>query len=179
VTEEERSRRGEDLFVAHAVAVRAYARRRIDPASADDVVGEVFAIAWRRGEDVPADALPWLLGCARRVLANQRRGARRREALVERLVRRRSPGAAMPGEEGGDGVVIRALAQLREADREVLMLIAWEGLEPEPAAAALGCSRGALAVRLHRARRRLEAALEGQEGKPGSGLATIELEASG
>ncbi len=52
-----------------------------------------------------------------------------------------------------------ALAVLSERDREALRLVAWEGLDPERAARAAGCSRGAFAVRLHRARRRLEAAL--------------------
>jgi len=56
-----------------------------------------------------------------------------------------------------------ALAGLRERDREVLLLVAWEGLEPARAAAALECSRAAFAVRLHRARRRLAAALERAE----------------
>ncbi|MGH2908584.1 MAG: RNA polymerase sigma factor, partial [Solirubrobacteraceae bacterium] len=59
-------------FAAHAPAVRAYALRRTDPVSADDVVMEVFVVACRRLDAVPDGPLPWLLGCARRVLANQR-----------------------------------------------------------------------------------------------------------
>ena len=43
---------------------------------------------------------------------------------------------------------------LLDADRELLTLLAWDGLSQEEAAVALGCSRGALKVRLHRARRR-------------------------
>jgi RNA polymerase sigma-70 factor (ECF subfamily) len=60
----------ESLFNAHAGAVRAYARRRIDAVAADDVVSEVFVIAWRRLDDVPDDALPWQAHhpCARRDL---------------------------------------------------------------------------------------------------------------
>ena len=47
--------------------------------------------------------------------------------------------------------------QVKESDdREVLRLIAWEGLESREAAAVFGCSYGAFRVRLHRARRRLE-----------------------
>src|SRR6185437_14080530 len=79
----------EGLFNEHAAAVRAYALRRIDPASADDTVSEVFVVACRRIEEIPPDALPWLLACARRVLANQYRGARRRLALVDRQSRSR------------------------------------------------------------------------------------------
>ncbi|TCC57419.1 sigma-70 family RNA polymerase sigma factor [Kribbella pittospori] len=46
--------------------------------------------------------------------------------------------------------------QLSDADRELLSLVAWEGLDTAQLAAALGCSRNSAAVRLHRARRRLE-----------------------
>jgi DNA-directed RNA polymerase specialized sigma24 family protein len=35
------------------------------------------------------------------------------------------------------------------------MLVAWDGLSVEEAAAVLGCSRGAAKVRYHRAKRRL------------------------
>ena len=43
--------------------------------SADDVIADVFLVAWRRLEEVPADPLPWLLGVARRTLANRCRSA--------------------------------------------------------------------------------------------------------
>jgi RNA polymerase sigma-70 factor (ECF subfamily) len=156
------------LFGEHAPAVAAYARRRTDVASADDVVATVFTIAWRRLDELPADALPWLLACARRVLANQRRAERRRAALTER-VGRHSPTAVPPLSElhdGGDGALLHALDQLPERDREALLLVAWEGLDHARAAAALGCSRGALTVRIHRARRRLAAALDRAADSP-------------
>ena len=143
----------ERLFYAHAGEVRAYARRRIDAASADDTVSEVFAIAWRRLDDVPEDALPWLLGCARRVLSHQRRRARRDVALIDHL------GADAGGAPSSDHALGLALSVLNDRDREVLLLIAWEGLDRAQAAKVLGCSRNALAVRLHRARRRLAVAL--------------------
>jgi RNA polymerase sigma-70 factor (ECF subfamily) len=153
VDEVQRRSRLESLFNAHAAAVRAYARRRVDTAAADDVVSEVFVIAWRRLDDVPNQALPWLLGCARRVLAHQQRRTRRDVALIHRLEADAGTGGAV------DGALARALAELRDRDRELLLLIAWEGLEPAEAAEVLGCSRNALAVRLHRARKRFAAAL--------------------
>ncbi|HEX6027306.1 MAG TPA: sigma factor-like helix-turn-helix DNA-binding protein, partial [Solirubrobacter sp.] len=52
-----------------------------------------------------------------------------------------------------------ALAMLKPIDREALLLTAWEGLTPERAAVAAGCSRATFDVRLHRARRRLADAL--------------------
>lgn len=74
VNEVRRRERLERLFSEHAEAVHAYARRRIDAASAQDTVAEVFSVAWRRLDDVSEHALPWLLAAARRVLANQRPG---------------------------------------------------------------------------------------------------------
>ena len=52
-----------------------------------------------------------------------------------------------------------ALAGLGDHDRELLLLIAWEGLKPAEVAEVLGVRPGTLAVRLYRARRRLSAAL--------------------
>lgn len=154
----------ERLFHAHAGAVRAYARRRTDPASADDVVMEVFVVACRRLDDVPEEPLPWLLGCARRVLANQRRGARRRQALAGRMAAAgdwTAAGPATPAElPGTHQAVLIAVERLGERDREILHLHAWEGLEPPELATVLGCSAGAARVRLHRARRRLARQLE-------------------
>jgi RNA polymerase sigma-70 factor, ECF subfamily len=162
--ESERRLRLERLFSANASAVRAYARRRVDPASADDAVSEVFVIAWRRLDDVPEDALPWLLGCARRVLGHQQRRLGRDVALTTRLNAVRHA----DGTETRDGALAQALMELRPQDRELLLLIAWEGLEPAQAARVLGCSRNALAVRLHRARKRLAAALRHADA-PGDG----------
>jgi RNA polymerase sigma-70 factor, ECF subfamily len=155
--EPEQRRRLEALFRGHAEAVHAYALRRSDTATADDVVSEVFAVACRRLDDIPDEALPWLLACARRVLANHRRGARRLDALRGRLAG--SWREALPAERG-DGLLRMAINQLSERDREVLLLSAWEGLSPVELAAVLGCSRTAAATRLHRARKRLETALE-------------------
>lgn len=149
VTESDRRRRLERLFTAHAASVRAYARRRAGATVADDITSEVFVVAWRRLDDVPADALPWLLGCARRILSHHYRRSRRDAALVDRLevVARARP--------SGDPGLAQALAELGKSDRELLLLIAWEGLDVGQAAEVLGCSRNAAAVRLHRARKRL------------------------
>lgn len=152
----------EALYAAYATAVHAYARRRVEPAGADDVVGETFLAAWRRLDDVPSDdPLPWLYATARHVVANQRRGNARRVALRVRIAAERPVTSALPAGLSEDGeLLLRALAGLRPGDREALLLIAWEGLEPARAAATLGCSRAALHVRVHRARRRLREALE-------------------
>jgi len=152
----------ERLHDAHATAVRAYALRRTDPATADDVCAEVWTIAWRRLDRIPDDALPWLFGVARRVLANHRRGERRRAALRGRLVERGFgwAGSVPPPAIPSDRHLAEALASLKPADREALLLVAWEELEPARAAAALRVSPATFAVRLHRARKRLAAQLD-------------------
>ncbi len=151
-----RQERFERLWAGCEQRVHAYALRRTDAQTAQDVVADTFLVAWRRLDVVPAGAeLPWLLGVARRVLANTARGGRRREALHEQL-------AAQPPAEtaaGDDPPLRSALAALPERDREALLLVAWDGLSPAEAAAALGCTTGAFHVRAHRARRRLAALL--------------------
>ncbi|MEV0898485.1 sigma-70 family RNA polymerase sigma factor [Actinoplanes sp. NPDC049802] len=153
------------LWRDHAAAVLAYARRRVDGDQADEVVAETFVVAWRRLREIPEAARPWLFGVARRVSANVRRSEQRREALHDRLAAQPVPAAGVPS-----GVVGRALERLPADDRELLMLLAWDGLTRPEAAAALGCSRGTLAVRLHRARRRLEAAMREMAGDAGSNV---------
>lgn len=73
------------LFEAHRGAVLAYARRRVGSDTAPDVVADTFLVAWRRLDAVPPDALPWLYGVARRIVADDRRAGRRSEPLIHRL----------------------------------------------------------------------------------------------
>ena len=157
----DRQGRFEEIYRVHADRVHAYARRRTNPSTADDVVAEVFLVVWRRLDQVPADPLPWLLGAARRVLANRRRSEGRAAALHDRL--RSSGGLVAPGTAPVDDTVLRAMACLGEEDRELLLLIAWEGLTQAEVAEALGLRRGTVAVRVHRARRRLAEALAAQD----------------
>lgn len=155
-----RAKRFEAIFRANQRRVLAYAlRRSADREQAEEVVSEVFLVAWRRLSELPPEPTAWLLGVARRVLANQRRSARRRCPDGPHL-----PLEAVEVEDTGSGTDERvaeraalasAFAGLRAADRELLALIAWDGLSAGEAAEVLGCSTAVLAVRLHRARRRL------------------------
>jgi RNA polymerase sigma-70 factor (ECF subfamily) len=165
-----RSARFEAIFDQTYEPVLAYARRRA-PADADDVVAETFAIAWRRLEHVPGDALPWLYGVARRVSSEERRAGRRREALLQRM--RRETSLFTDGEAAREQPVFEALAQLGTRDREAIMLVAWEGLSAERAATAMGCSTVAFRVRLHRARARLRARLEEDEMVPNQAASAL------
>jgi len=148
------------LYDAHFCAVRAYAWRR-DAAYADDIVAETFLVAWKRLDDVPRDtALPWLLAVARNTHLNIQRGERRRSqreasvALLEPVVE-----PPCVDFDGGDDRLLALLKRLPKADQEVLLLVAWEGLDRPAVARVLGCSRANVALRLYRARRRFQALL--------------------
>jgi RNA polymerase sigma factor (sigma-70 family) len=166
-----------ELYRAHFEEVMRYALRRTDPETAKDVVAETFLVAWRRLDVVPADsgmASPWLYGVARRVLANTTRARLRAERLTARLGQdRRVTGAADAADAAGEIAetdrLRHALATLSELDQEALRLIGWEELDLAAAALAMGCSRATMAVRLHRARRRLEQALGMTERGPAAG----------
>lgn len=154
-----------DLYRDHARGLLGYALRRSpDPDDAADVVAETFLIAWRRLGEVPvgAEARPWLYGTARHVLANQGRGARRRDRLTERLREELRQQLPVVSQAQNGSAFLEALVGLGEADRELLMLIGWEELTPTQAAQALGISPFAARTRLHRARRRLRAELAEQ-----------------
>jgi RNA polymerase sigma-70 factor (ECF subfamily) len=163
----------EQLYALHAGAVRGYAMRRCEPETADDVVADVFLVAWRRRSELPEDPLPWLLGIARRVLANHARSQSRRVRLQDRLAAEPTATESPAQADGESARLSAALARLSERDRELLLLMAWEGLELRQAAEVLGVRPNTLAVRFHRARRRLSAALEAQEADDGSERAPI------
>ncbi len=158
-----RRQRFEHLYRAHRGDLLAYALRRATPQEAQDAVAEAFLAAWRGLDRVPGDPLPWLIGITRRTLANQRRGTRRRTALVERIAGEGTPESRDPADRAERGATLRALATLGERDREALCLIAWEGLTPAQAAEALGIPGTVFRVRLHRARQRLAVAMGERE----------------
>jgi RNA polymerase sigma-70 factor (ECF subfamily) len=171
-------RRFSRLYEEHERQILRYALRRCnEPEDAADIVAETFLVAWRRLGDVPlgAGARLWLYATARRVLANHRRGVGRRTRLADRLreeLRRQVP--SQPA-SGGNGVVA-ALAEMGDADRELLMLIGMEELTPREAARVLGIGTVTARTRLHRARRRLRAQLAKGTTK---GSAGMEMEVGG
>lgn len=161
-------RRFRALYDGSFSAVLGYALRRVEqPADAADVVSEVFLVAWRRYDEAPAgDARPWLFGIARLVLSNARRSGRRRERLGARL--RGSLGAdVMPDPAIGVAEwdrVRRVLLKLGPDDRELLMLVGWDGLTPTEAAEVIGIAPGTARMRLARARERFRKHWDGRGG---------------
>jgi RNA polymerase sigma factor (sigma-70 family) len=168
----ERSRSEPELFAEvfdrHYAAIHGYVARRLGPSLAEDVASETFLIAFdRRARWNPAhlDARPWLYGIAFNLVSRHRRAEVRRYRALARA------GSTDALDGHADGVAARldveafrgrlaaALAEIAESDREVLLLVAWAGLNCEEAAQALGIPPGTARSRLHRARRKTRAAI--------------------
>lgn len=147
----------EALFDLHAARIRGYAIRRVGPDAADDVVSEVFAVAWRRRRDVPEPALPWLLRAAHHAVSHERRSLARR-LNVRDAVRHTLTDTSSPGADTSSRTLAESLlAQLPALDAEILRLSAWEGLTPAEIAVVLDLRDSAARTRLMRARQRANA----------------------
>jgi RNA polymerase sigma factor (sigma-70 family) len=141
-----------DLFAGHARAIYRYFSRRAPLSDCEDLTSEVFTVAWRRIEEIPSGLEEaWLYRTAWNVLANARR--RHVDVPVEELD---IYGADIADDVIGDAELKRAWKALSVRDREVLRLVAWEGLNGEALALALGISTSGAGVALHRARTRFE-----------------------
>lgn len=143
-----------------------FVQRRLHSSHAEDVVAEVFLVAWRRLEEMPPvedGARCWLFGVARRSLLNSQRGQDRRAALAVRIAAAPAP-AALTSDDT-DLVDQRldlaaAWPRLSATDQEALALTVWDGLSTSDAAAVLQISAVAFRLRLSRARRALRRYLD-------------------
>ena len=143
--------------------VHRYVCRHVDPHTAHDVVSETVLVAWRRIDEVPDEALPWLLVVARNTISNTRRATSRRRAMESQLARVGHLAAASPAP--GNVVperdhILAALGRLSPQHREAVLLVAWDGLDAAGAAQVLGTSPAAFKMRLSRARRQLRRELD-------------------
>ena len=130
--------------------------RRLGPADGEDAAAEVFAIAWRRLDQVPPDETTpaWLLAVAYRVVGNQYRSRRRRNRLSGRLITEVSVvGDAVDSEAR---LVQETLDSLSKDDREILRMAAWDGLSRTEIAMVFGIKENAVDQRLFRARGRFK-----------------------
>jgi RNA polymerase sigma-70 factor (ECF subfamily) len=156
-----RRERFEVLYAEHYASIYRYVDRRVAGRGDEvpDVVAEVFTAMWRRLDDVPGngDARLWLYGMARHTLMNHRRARRRRWRLLSRMtVEATLTTQTQDSVEPGDSWLRDAINRLPDPYREVLTLVAWEGCSHAEAAQVLDCSVNAVALRLHKAKRRLQ-----------------------
>ncbi|MGB3675123.1 MAG: RNA polymerase sigma factor [Candidatus Nanopelagicales bacterium] len=159
------------VYLEHHRAVYRYlVRRGVGAAYVDDATAEVFLVAWKRRRDIPARAAlvrPWLIGVARNVAFDCFRTTMKweRHPTDTAAVAGRGADAEVIGAET-ERMVWRCLGSLTDSDRELLLLVAWDGLSLRQAASVIGCSYATTKVRLHRARRRFEAAFVQQQHQP-------------
>lgn len=144
-------------------AVLGYLTRRVDsPEDAADLLGETLLVAWRRKNDLPADderARMWLFGVAKGLLANYHRGVFRRNALAARL-RGELDAVAAQHPDPADAAEIRAAVNdLPDDQRELVMLVHWDGFSIAEAAALLEVNPSTARTRYARARTELARAL--------------------
>lgn len=151
-------------FEEHFEAISRFCHRRLPMADANDATAQVFAVAWRRIDDMPDGdgTLPWLYAVAGNHVRTTRRSAQRLSNLRAKL-----NGQAQPSVPGPEAVIVRndeqaqllkALAKLKAEDQEVLRLRSYERLTSPELAAVLGCSVEAAKKRSTRALARLRKA---------------------
>jgi RNA polymerase sigma-70 factor (ECF subfamily) len=168
-----RSRREPECFATvfdrYYSQIHGYVVRRLGRDLADDVAAETFLVAFAQREryDVAyPDARPWLYGIASNLISRHHRTEQRRYRAMARV------GGEEVSEGHADRVAIRldaqarrrplaaALAGISKRERDVLLLVAWADLTCEEAGRVLGIPAGTARSRLHRARKKIRAALD-------------------
>ena len=163
-----------ELFERHARSINAFASYRVGRHAAQDVLSEVFLVAFRRRADFDTDvesATPWLLGIASRLIRRQRaveakhwRSFTASMSLQEHSTLGHLDDALSRVDAEREVAMLRArIAALAPKDRETLLLYAWQGMSYDEVAAALGVPVGTVRSRLNRVRRRLDSARKMQE----------------
>jgi RNA polymerase sigma-70 factor (ECF subfamily) len=164
------------IFERHSRELHRFLSRRVGEL-ADDLLGELFVTAFTGRASyraVLADARPWLYGIATNLVRRHHRAEATRYRALSRL-----PLGGDDASEAEPAAVARleaarvrprlaaALAELKTADRDVLLLLAWAQLDQSEVAAALDIPVGTVRSRLHRARHQLRPILSDLADLPG------------
>ena len=146
--------------LVHAFCVRSLASR----ADAEEATAQVFVNAWRgrHGFDAAKGSLPgWLLGIARRVVADICAAAAREQQLRDALEQSRPEQEVTSPDQLVDRLlVVDAMAQLRPEQRRAVGLAFYDGLTHQQVASTMGLPLGTTKTHIRRGlavlRRRLE-----------------------
>ena len=153
--------------------VHRYIAGRLGRDVADDIAADTFVIALRKHGSFDASRAPvraWLFGIATNLVAQHRRTEQRRYRALARVGAPERTGGhedqvvSVVAAEGMRPQLAGALARLSREERDVLLLVALADLSHDEISHALGIPYGTVGSRLHRARRKIRAAL-GQEGQ--------------
>lgn len=167
-------------LVALIPRLRRYARALTgDRPRADDLVQDTLERAitkwslWRPGTDLRA----WMFTIMHNVFVNQARRSNRDAVSTDPAVIAEldlADGAVADTLVQLNGIE-RALGQLPDEQREVLLLVALEGLSYDEVAHTLGVPAGTVMSRLSRARARLANLLEGGDGRTTEGARQLKV----
>ena len=167
----------EAWYHEHRSVVYRYVRFRVSTREvAEDVTSEVFMKAlrsFRRYDPTRAAPRTWLLRIARNAVTDHLRSLKRRGSLHVSLDRVPDLVADIPSQdervlrEERIQKILNGARGLRKSDQEILSLRYGAGLGNTEIAESLGISSNAVAVRLHRALKRLRESVteSGPEGR--------------
>jgi RNA polymerase sigma factor (sigma-70 family) len=154
-------------FDRHVDAVHRYVARRVGGNLARDVVAETFRIAVEHVDGYDAargSERSWLFGIATNLVRRHWRSEERRLRAYAATARRSEVHgdpllAVEDSVDAGRRLdrLVDAVARLSPEDRDVLVLVAWEGMSSADVAAVLGVPHGTVRSRLSRVRAQLRA----------------------
>ncbi len=155
----------EEIFNRHYAVIYRHVARRAGPDAASDVASETFVRAFaarHRFKTEYLSARPWLFGIATNLLRQHFRSSRRATTATWKVAGREqtrtsddtAAADARVDAESVSGRLRAGLDALRDGDRDVLVLYAWEDMTYQEIANALGIPIGTVRSRLARARRR-------------------------
>ncbi|HEY6257620.1 MAG TPA: sigma-70 family RNA polymerase sigma factor [Xanthobacteraceae bacterium] len=154
------------LYARHHVSVYRFALRLVgNPATAEDIVSEVFIEVWRHAASFEGRARlsTWILTIARNKAVSALRG--RSDQPLDDAAAAAIPDQAITAEERLDasqrGAVLRqCLAELSPAHREIVDLVYYHERSVEEAATILGVPAATVKTRMFYARKRLAECLQ-------------------
>lgn len=167
----------EEIFARHGPTIFRYLRRRLGRGPAEELVSETFLIAFERRTRFDASygsARPWLFGIAANLLRHHLREEQEHLRAMAKVPISR-PAEGVEDVDRLDAqrlrpVLLDALLELKDVDREAFLLVAVGELSYAEVAYALRIPIGTVRSRIHRARRLLREQVPGLPAIEGQGF---------